>query len=163
MQKGKNTIAVALTLEIINTVKEFASVEDQNEGFWIIKRLLTQDPEVKKRFLEKYGEEVYNETVKHYSKTNLEQRAERKLREEAQKIKDEARQKIEQLKAEAYAQQVKNSSPLPEKPESPEVIELKKRIEEHKTKRPNFLSSEYKPWFEENQKLEAKLKSLLTS
>lgn len=105
MQKGKNNVHIACTLEVINTLREFSSAIDQNEGWHLIKRLLINDEGFKKRFIEKYGEAVYQETLKHYSKTNIEQRAERKLKEEQQRIKEEARQKIEQLKAEAYATQ----------------------------------------------------------
>jgi len=106
MQKGKNTIAVACTLEVINTLKEFSSVEDQNEGFHLIKRLLLNDSEFKKRFVEKYGQEVYDKTLVHYSKTNLQQREERKLKEQEQKIKEESKQKIEELRTQSYAKQI---------------------------------------------------------
>ena len=98
MQKGKNNVHIACTLECINEIKECSSHEKQNEGFWVMKRLLTKDEEFKQKFIHDYGEEVWREMVKHYSKTNIEQRAERKLKEEAAKIRQDARDKIEAVK-----------------------------------------------------------------
>ena len=105
IQKGKNSVSIACTLELINTLKEFSSKGDQNEGFHLAKRLLVNDSEFSKRFIEKYGLEVYQKTVEHYSKTNIQQRAERELREKEKKIREEAKMKIETLKAESYASQ----------------------------------------------------------
>jgi transcription elongation factor Elf1 len=93
MQKGKNSVILACTLELLNTLKEFSSKADQNEGYHLAKRLLMNDAELRERFIEKYGQTAYNEAVLHYSKTNLQQRAERKLKEEERKIREEAKLK----------------------------------------------------------------------
>jgi ABC-type transporter MlaC component len=131
MQKGKNSISIACKLELINLIKSLAGNEDQNEGFYLVKRLLTKDEEFKKLFIEKYGEAIYQETLKHYSKTNIEQRAERELKEQERKIKEDAKQKIEQAKVEflkAEAERVEQKTELgkPEPELSPEELEREK-------------------------------------
>jgi hypothetical protein len=123
MQKGKNSVIIACTLELLNTLKEFSSKADQNEGYHLAKRLLMYDADFRERFIEKYGQTAYNEAVLHYSKTNLQQREERKLKEEERKIREEAKLKIEELKAKAYAKQTES------------VVEEKEQIKEQKQKK----------------------------
>jgi len=70
------------------------------------KRLLLCDAEFKARFIEKYGELEYQKTVEHYSRTNIQLREKKKIEEEAKRIREDAKLKIEQMKAEAYGKQV---------------------------------------------------------
>jgi len=106
MKRGRNSVSIACTLELINLIKTHSGKEDMNEGFWLIKRLLTEDSEFKTEFIEKYGQDVYEKTLKHYSRTNLEQRKDRELREKEKAIKEQAKLEIEKLRAQAYAEQV---------------------------------------------------------
>lgn len=100
--KGENSASISLTLELLNIVKRRAGIDQQINGFWICKRWLMFDEEVKKEIVDKYGQAFYDELLAHYSKTNIQQRAERELEREAKEIrrkaKEEAKAKIEQLK-----------------------------------------------------------------
>jgi uncharacterized protein YeeX (DUF496 family) len=98
ISKGENSAQISLTLELLNIVKKHAGKEEQINGFWICKRWLTFDEEIKKEIIEKHGQEFYNELLAHYSKTNIQQRTERELEEQAKKIREEAKAKIEALK-----------------------------------------------------------------
>lgn len=128
MKKGHNSVVVACRLELINLIRTHAGKEDQNEGFWVIKRLLTKDSEFKAEFIEKYGKDLYQETLEHYSKTNLEQRRERQLKQKIREKREEQRLEIERMKAEAYAKQVEG------KPEIEEEIPKKPRLSQKRRK-----------------------------
>ena len=91
ISKGENSASISLTLELLNIVKRRAGIDQQINGFWICKRWLMFDEEVKREIIEKHGQEFYDELLTHYSKTNIQQRKERELEEQAKDIKNQAK------------------------------------------------------------------------
>lgn len=165
MQKGKNSVMIACTLEILNTLKEFSSKVDQNEGYHLAKRLLMNDAEFKARFIEKYGQEVYNQTVLHYSKTNIVQRAERELKDKEKAIREDAKQKIEELKANAYAKQTENvtdeKEQIKEKKQKQALNEEIRQLEAEKESLTKLLSYPKEEWkFGNREESERRLKEV---
>jgi choline kinase len=106
MDRGENSVYIACTHELSNLISSHAGQEDMNRGFWLVKRLLTKDEEFKREFIEKYGQAKYDETLAHYSKTNIQQRDEevkakeesRRIREMRKKVKEEKRKAKEEVK-----------------------------------------------------------------
>lgn len=92
--KGSNSARIALTLELLNIINEFAGKEDQNSGFWIMKRLLIHDKEFKEKIIQKYGNDTYETSLRRYSKTNLEQRRDKEMKKEATAMRKESDRKI---------------------------------------------------------------------
>jgi NADH dehydrogenase/NADH:ubiquinone oxidoreductase subunit G len=153
--KGENSARIALTLELLNVVKKHAGSERQCNGFWIMKRFLIAD---KAFWIQELGEEEYNRQLEHYSITNIEQNKRKELDEEARRIREEAKLKIDQLKAEAYAKQSdvakeKLESEKPEEPmlPEPEDSKLKEFFESWKDRLEiTETESEYQLRFKEN-------------
>lgn len=87
IKRGSNTIIVHCTTEVINIIKSHCAIEDLSEWNWLIKHFL-QSPDVKAEFTKRYGEKQYNKTLKHYSKTNIQQRAENEMKQKLAELKD---------------------------------------------------------------------------
>jgi hypothetical protein len=143
--KGENSASISLTLELLNIVKQKAGKDEQINGFWICKRWLMFDEEVKKEIIEKYGQSFYDELLAHYSKTNLQQRAEREIKEEAKRIREEAKAKIEELKKPKKSnEQIRLEKELAQLEETDRGIEANK--DENLAKHP-----EYREGYEKNK------------
>lgn len=104
MDKGENLATVTMKLEIANVVKRYSGTANQSNGFWFLEQALlgTLTPEFwisefEKDFPNK-GREIYDEMVRHYAKTNIQQHEENAFKEKAKEIRQEAREKIEELK-----------------------------------------------------------------
>ena len=110
IQRGKNNVSISCTLELINYIKTYAGQADQNEGFWLMTQMLTNNDWFKKTFTEKYGKEVYDKMVQHYSKTNLQQRTERALEEETKEIKTDAKQQEKERMKAFWIDKLKNGN-----------------------------------------------------
>jgi hypothetical protein len=138
IKKGENSAIIQLTLQLLNYVAKHSGDEKQNRGFYIAKRWLMFDPDVRKEL----GEDLWKELLAHYSITNIEQQKLKQMEEEAKRIREEARFKIDQLKAEAYANQTDLTKEKQldkrqaERLETPEYRELTKKKREAE----NFLA-----------------------
>lgn len=156
--KGENSASISLTLELLNIVKQKAGKDEQINGFWICKRWLMFDEEVKKEIIEKYGQSFYDELLVHYSKTNIQQRAEREIKEEAKRIREEAKAKIEELKRPNHKspEQLRLEKELAQLEETDRGIEVNK--DENLAKHP-----EYREGYEKNKaERRAKIEQLKT-
>lgn len=151
--KGENSVRIALTLELLNVVKNHAGSDKQKNGFWLMKHILTVGKDF---WLKELGKEEYQRQLEHYSKTNIEQRTERKLKEQERRIRAEAKQKIEAIRAEAYATQSEVAK-IKSVPHRKRIMELEqKRLKFHtklQTMPPND-NPEHERW------LEAKIKEI---
>lgn len=81
--RGENTAIIQLKLAILNHINEHCGKEHQSRGFYIMKRWLMFDPDI--------PEDLKEEMLEWYSKTNIEQQEERKLKEADKQTRSEVR------------------------------------------------------------------------
>jgi len=116
IEKGENVVKITLTLELLNLFRQHAGEEDMNVNFWMVKRIL-KEPEIEKELIDRYGLAEYQKQLEHFSKTNIVQREERKLKEAEKMIRESTRQQaneeIEKLKSRPSEEE--ESEPEPEK------------------------------------------------
>jgi hypothetical protein len=135
MKQGENNASICLKLELKNVIDQYAGKAKQNKGFWIISRLLTVDSELKQEIIKAYDEETYNALLTHYSKTNIQQRAENELKLQVKTMREDFKMKLEEIKAENYAKQTSVAvSKFDDKMESKEaqILDAKQRLYKNK-------------------------------
>lgn len=129
--KGENSASISLTLELLNIVKKHAGQEEQINGFWICKRWLMFDEETKREIIEKYGQEKYDELLIHYSKTNLQQRQDRQLEDEANNVKKKNKEDAKKAEKEKMIEFWTNK--LEEAKKDPHMGQIVMNAERHLT------------------------------
>lgn len=149
MDKGDNLVQCALMNEINHALNMISGERDQKKAFTLVYLAISGDRELRDLIEKKYGREKLNELIEHYRKTTFQQEKERKLKVEAKKIMDEAKQKVVELKAKGYVKQTEVSE---------QNTELKKQKQKQKQQEREYtiksLNDEYK-------QLEAQLTDLV--
>lgn len=83
LARGENIASIAMTIRIMNIVKDMSGKHDLDNGSQLMLLALAND-EFKRAYLERYGDDAYRKDVERYSVSNIQKQA-TKQRKEAEK------------------------------------------------------------------------------
>jgi hypothetical protein len=159
-KEGENSVRLSLTLQMLNILKTHAGPLNLANHDWVQTMLYTH-PEIKKEFVDRYGEELWQKQLDHFSRTNIDKAAEKKIRAEARRIRVETELKIKELNAQSVAKNADTGQAKIELPIQEEIGYLNqslKQLDESIAKYPEHHAPAH--LYESKEKIEKRLAEL---
>jgi len=79
--RGENISNIAMTIRIMNIIKEWSGKHDLDNGSQMM-LLVLENPAFKEEYVKRYGADSYKAEIERYSKSNLEKQREKQQRQE---------------------------------------------------------------------------------